>query len=57
VISGEGSADAAARVGQALARAEMGSRAWWLPVEPVLRVADHPAAWAPVLAQLRARAA
>ena len=57
VISGEGPADAAARVGQALARADAGSRAWWLPVEPVLRVADHPAAWAPVLAQLRARAA
>lgn len=57
MITGAGPVDAAARVGHALARAETGSRAWWLPVEPILRVADHPAAWAPVLAQLRARAA
>jgi DNA-binding winged helix-turn-helix (wHTH) protein len=57
MIAGAGPAEAAARVGQALAKAETGSHAWWLPVEPVLRVADHPAAWAPVLAQLRARAA
>ena len=48
---------AASRVGQALARAEPGSQAWWLPVEPILRVAAHPVEWAPVLAQLRNRAA
>jgi len=57
MITGAGPMDAAARVGQALARAETDSGAWWLPVEPIVRVADHPAAWAPVLAQLRARAA
>jgi len=48
---------AAAVVGQALAGAEDGSQAWWLPVEPVLHVAAHPVEWAPVLAQLRHRAA
>ncbi len=49
--------DAAALVGQALVRAEHGSHAWWLPVEPLLWVAGHPAEWASVLAQLRNRAA
>ena len=48
---------AASRIEQALARAEPGSQAWWLPVEPVLRVDAHPADWAAVLAQLRNRAA
>jgi tetratricopeptide (TPR) repeat protein len=48
---------AASRIGQALALAEPGSQAWWLPVEPVLGVTAHPAEWAPVLAQLRNRAA
>ena len=57
MIAGAEPFEAATGVAQALARAETGSHAWWLPVEPVLRVADHPAAWAPVLAQLRARAA
>ncbi|HEY6509180.1 MAG TPA: transcriptional regulator, partial [Vicinamibacterales bacterium] len=37
---------AASRAGQALGRAEPGSQAWWLPVEPLLRVTAHPAEWA-----------
>jgi hypothetical protein len=57
MISGTGPLEAATGVARALAKAETGTHAWWLPVEPVLRVADHPAAWATVLAQLRARAA
>jgi hypothetical protein len=57
-LAGSGRHDAAAAVvGQALAGAEDGSQAWWLPVEPVLHVAAHPVEWAPVLAQLRHRAA
>ena len=48
---------AASRIDQALARAEPGSQAWWLPVEPILCVTAHPVEWAPVLAQLRNRAA
>jgi DNA-binding winged helix-turn-helix (wHTH) protein len=57
MIAGTGPLEAATGVAQALAKAETGNHVWWLPVEPVLRVADHPAAWATVLAQLRARAA
>ena len=57
MVSGKGPLEAATSVGQALGKAEAGSQAWWLPVEPILRVANHPAAWAAVLAQLRARAA
>jgi hypothetical protein len=33
---------AASRIEQALARAEPGSQAWWLPVEPILCVTAHP---------------
>ncbi len=56
-ISGAEPQVAAERVAQALAGAGTGSQAWWLPVEPVLRVTDHPVAWATALARLRARAA
>lgn len=36
--------------------APAGPAAWWLPLEPVLRVSAHPHVWAPTLARLRARA-
>jgi hypothetical protein len=48
---------AAQHVEQALSQSEPGSQLWWLPVEPMLRVGEHLPAWAPVLAQLRNRAA
>ena len=50
-------ARAAATMAGALSRAEPGSQGWWLPVEPMLAVTDHPGEWAAVLAQLRSRAA
>ncbi len=49
-------ASAAATMAGALSRAEPGSHGWWLPVEPMLAVTDHPGEWAAVLAQLRSRA-
>jgi DNA-binding winged helix-turn-helix (wHTH) protein len=56
-LAAAGSHDrAAATVAGALSRAEPGSQGWWLPVEPLLAVTDHPGEWAAVLAQLRSRA-
>jgi tetratricopeptide (TPR) repeat protein len=49
--------EAAALVLAALHAAPAGSSGWMLPVDPFLHVAAHPAAWAPVLALLRSRAA
>ncbi len=49
--------EAAACVEQALATSSPGSQGWLIPVEPMLRVAQSPAAWATVLARLRSRAA
>lgn len=48
---------AVATVGRALSVCGPGSQGWLIPVEPVLDVARHRDAWAPVLAQLRSRAA
>ena len=51
-------AEAARRIQAALQAAPAGtSAAWTLPVEPLLRVAEHPAEWAQVFATLRDRAA
>jgi hypothetical protein len=51
-------ADAAVRIEAALKAAPAGTSAGWtLPVEPLVRMADHPAAWAGVAAMLRDRAA
>jgi DNA-binding winged helix-turn-helix (wHTH) protein len=50
-------AEAARLVDEALAEAPDGNAGWILPVEPMLAVAERPAAWAGVLARLRARAA
>jgi hypothetical protein len=50
-------AAAASLVHAALQAAPVGSSGWMLPVEPFLRVAAHPAEWAPVLALLRSRSA
>jgi DNA-binding winged helix-turn-helix (wHTH) protein len=51
-------ADGAARLmDDALAAAAPGGAAWLLPVEPLLNVSAHRAAWSPALARLRVRAA
>jgi DNA-binding winged helix-turn-helix (wHTH) protein/Flp pilus assembly protein TadD len=47
---------AAALIGFALAAAPPGNTGWLVPIEPLLRVSDHPDVWAPVLALLHARA-
>ena len=44
-------------VDQALTAAPPGNAGWIVPLEPLLNVAAAPDTWAPVLAQLRARAA
>ena len=56
-VAAGASAEAAEIMARALANCEPGSHAWWLPVEPMLGVAAQPDTWAPVLAQLRSRAA
>jgi tetratricopeptide (TPR) repeat protein len=56
-VAAGASAEAAATMARALANCEPGSQAWWLPVEPMLGIAAQPETWAPVLAQLRSRAA
>lgn len=43
-------------VATALAAAPEGNAGWLVPIEPMLRVDQHRAAWAPVLATLRTRA-
>ena len=48
--------DAARVVDGALASAPPGNAGWLIPVEPLLNVSAAAAAWAPVLARLRARA-
>jgi hypothetical protein len=48
---------AAQLTADALATAPRGSAGWIVPVEPLLQVAEHHEAWAPVLALLRSRAA
>lgn len=51
-------AEAARRVQTALQASPPGTSAGWtLPVEPLLRIADHPAEWVQVFATLRDRAA
>jgi DNA-binding winged helix-turn-helix (wHTH) protein len=53
-----GAHDEAARlVDAALASAPPGNAGWLTPIEPLLNVSAHPAAWAHVLAHLRTRAA
>jgi DNA-binding winged helix-turn-helix (wHTH) protein/cytochrome c-type biogenesis protein CcmH/NrfG len=49
--------DAARLVDTMLAGAPPGNAGWLTPIEPLLNVSAHPAAWAPVLARLRTRAA
>jgi DNA-binding winged helix-turn-helix (wHTH) protein len=50
-------AQAATLMDQALEHAPAGNAAWLLPVEPLLRVAEHADTWARPLARLRNRAA
>jgi tetratricopeptide (TPR) repeat protein len=50
-------AEAAQIVERSLASAPAGSAGWLLPIEPLLRVADHPHVWVRALALLRNRAA
>jgi hypothetical protein len=56
-VAAGASAEAAEIMARALASCEPGSHGWWLPVEPMLGVVAQPDTWAPVLAQLRSRAA
>jgi tetratricopeptide (TPR) repeat protein len=49
--------DAASLVERTLAAAPAGNVGWLLPVEPLLRVRDHPGVWATALSRLRSRAA
>jgi threonine synthase len=53
-----GKHDQAARVcAEALAREDVGSAGWLLPVDPLLQITAHHEAWAQTLAILRERAA
>jgi DNA-binding winged helix-turn-helix (wHTH) protein len=56
VLAG-GHKEAARLLDGALADAVPGNAGWLMPVEPLLNVTADPAAWAPVLARLRTRAA
>ena len=49
--------EAARIVDEALTESPPGSAFWLLPLEPLLRVYDHPAIWAAPLARLRTRGA
>jgi len=52
-----GNAAGAARLlDETLAKAPPGSAAWFLPVEPLLRVSEQPDLWAPALSRVQSRA-
>jgi tetratricopeptide (TPR) repeat protein len=57
LVLGQHHEEAARLVGEALSAAADRRAGWLLPIDPLLRVGANPAIWAPVLTQLRNRAA